>query len=273
MTTRIEKKTLTDNPYWRDCSDDELRFQISGLEEREGISIDRMHGRQGLLDQLNEQLRRADAERLPESLDSFRQRALGLVSSPQARKALDITHESSDLRDRYGRHLFGQSCLMARRLIEAGVRFVTVHYDCVDGYSWDSHKNSDDVKKSLLPTFDQAYSALITDLDQRGMLADTLVIATGEMGRTPKANAEWGRDHWSTLFPAVLAGAGIPGGKVMGQTDKEAAYALDKPVSPEDLAATVYHALGIDPELRIQNVENRPTAIVDGGSPVIDLWS
>ncbi len=273
LTTRIEKKTLTDNPYWRDCSDDELRFQISGLEEREGISIDRMHGRQGLLDQLNEQLRRADAERLPESLDSFRQRALGLVSSPQARKALDITHESSDLRDRYGRHLFGQSCLMARRLIEAGVRFVTVHYDCVDGYSWDSHKNSDDVKKSLLPTFDQAYSALITDLDQRGMLADTLVIATGEMGRTPKANAEWGRDHWSTLFPAVLAGAGIPGGKVMGQTDKEAAYALDKPVSPEDLAATVYHALGIDPELRIQNVENRPTAIVDGGSPVIDLWS
>ncbi|MFO0943180.1 MAG: DUF1501 domain-containing protein [Pirellulales bacterium] len=170
-------------------------------------------------------------------------------------------------------HLFGQSCLMARRLIEAGVRFVTVHYDCVDGYSWDSHKNSDDVKKSLLPTFDQAYSALITDLDQRGLLAETLVIATGEMGRTPKANAEWGRDHWSTLFPAVLAGAGIPGGKVMGQTDKEAAYALDKPVSPEDLAATVYHALGIDPELRINNFENRPTAIVDGGSPVMDLWS
>lgn len=273
LTTRIEKRSLTDNPYWRDCTDDELKFQISGLEQREGISIDRMYGRQGLLDQLNDQLRRLDEVKFPDSLDAFRQRALGLVSSPQTRQALDINRESNEIRDTYGRHLFGQSCLMARRLIEAGVRFVTVHYDCVDGYSWDSHKNSDDVKRSLLPTFDQAYSALITDLDQRGLLSETLVIATGEMGRTPKANAEWGRDHWSTLFPAVLAGAGIPGGKAMGQTDKEAAYALDKPASPEDLAATVYHALGIDPDLRINDFENRPTAIVVGGTPLMDLWS
>jgi uncharacterized protein (DUF1501 family) len=162
---------------------------------------------------------------------------------------------------------------MARRLVEAGVRFVTVHYDCVDGYSWDSHRNSDDVKKRLLPTFDQAYSALIRDLDERGLLAETLVVATGEMGRTPRANAQWGRDHWSTLFPAVLAGGGVVGGRVYGKSDKDAAYPVEKPVSPEDLAATIYHALGISPELRVTNAENRPTPIVDGGTPVTALWS
>jgi uncharacterized protein (DUF1501 family) len=162
---------------------------------------------------------------------------------------------------------------MARRLVEAGVRFVTVQYDCVDGYSWDSHRNSDDVKKHLLPTFDQACSALLEDLEQRGLLDETLVIATGEMGRTPTANAQWGRDHWSTLFPAVIAGAGIPGGKVIGRSDKAAAYALERVISPEDLTATVYHALGIDPEMRVLDVQNRPTPIVDGGRPVLELWS
>ncbi len=162
---------------------------------------------------------------------------------------------------------------MARRLVEAGVRFVTVHYDCVDGYSWDSHLNSDDVRKSLLPTFDQGFAALLEDLDQRGLLDETLVVATGEMGRTPKATPTWGRGHWSTLFPSVLAGAGIPGGRVYGKSDKDAAYALDNPVKPEDLAATIYHAFGIDPEMRVHNSENRPTTIVEGGSPLTSLWS
>ena len=154
--------------------------------------------------------------------------------------------------------------LLARRLSEAGVRFVTVHYDCVDGYSWDSHRNSDDVKKHLLPTFDQAYAALIRDLDERGLLADTLVLATGEMGRTPKANPQWGRDHWSTLFPAVLAGGGIVGGRVYGKSDKDAAYPLEKATSPEDLAATIYYALGIDPEMEIRNHLNQPRELVQG---------
>lgn len=205
--------------------------------------------------------------------DAFRERAAALITSPKTRDALDIRRESAELRDRYGRHLFGQSCLMARRLVEAGVRFVTVHYDCVDGYSWDSHRNSDDVKKHLLPTFDQAYAALIRDLDERGLLAETLVLATGEMGRTPRANPQWGRDHWSTLFPAVLAGGGIPGGRVYGKSDKDAAYPLEKATSPEDLAATIYYALGIDPDLRLPSIDKRPTAIVEGGNPVTALWS
>lgn len=268
LTTQVDKRSLDDNPYWRDCTDEELTFQIAGLAGGDGITLDRLQTRQSLLAQFDAQRRTASA-----TYDSFQQRALALVTSEQTRTALDIRREPAELRDRYGRHLFGQSCLMARRLVEAGVRFVTVHYDCIDGYSWDSHRNSDDVKRHLLPTFDQAYAALLTDLVERGLLEETLVVATGEMGRTPKANANWGRDHWSTLFSSVLAGGGVIGGRVLGRTDKDAAFALDDPVSPEDLAATIYHALGIEPELRVANAENRPTSIVEGGEPVMALWS
>jgi hypothetical protein len=273
LTTRIEKRSLEDNPYWRDCTDEELGFALAGMHSQEGLTLDRMLDRQSLLEQLTSQQRNFERNGTLGNFDAFRQRAYSLVTSERARVALDIKREPAAVRDRYGRHLFGQSTLMARRLVEAGVRFVTVHYDCVDGYSWDSHRNSDDVKKSLLPTFDQAFSALITDLNERGLLDETLVVATGEMGRTPQANATWGRDHWSTLFPAVLAGAGVPGGKLHGKSDRDAAYPLEGIVTPEDLAATVYHALGIDPELRVPNAENRPTPIVEGGRPVLDLWS
>ncbi len=273
LTTQVDKKSLTDNPYWRDCTDEELTFQFAGMAANDSITLDQWQKRRSLLEQFNQERRRTDRLVQATSFDSFRQRAFALVTSEKTREALNIRRESAELRDRYGRHLFGQSCLMARRLVEAGVRFVTVHYDCVDGYSWDSHQNSNDVKRHLLPTFDQAFAALIRDLDERGLLAETMVVATGEMGRTPKANAQWGRDHWSTLFPAVVAGGGVVGGRVYGKSDKEAAYPIDNPVSPEDLAATIYHALGIPHDLRVLNSENRPTAIVDGGEPVTALWS
>lgn len=273
VTTQVDKQSLTDNPYWRDCSDDELTFQIEGMAAREGITVDRLQPRQSLLGQFNDERRRLDRLGIATGFDEFRQRAFALVTSEGTRKALDIRREPAAVRDRYGRHLFGQSCLMARRLVEAGVRFVTVHYDCVDGYSWDSHLHSDDVKKHLLPTFDQAYAALIRDLDERGLLDETLVVATGEMGRTPRANAKWGRDHWSTLFPAVLAGGQVVGGRVYGKSDKDAAFPLENMVSPEDLAATIYYALGIDHELRVADAENRPVPIVQNGSPVTALWS
>jgi hypothetical protein len=271
LTTQIAKKNVNDNPYWRDCSDDELTFQIPAMSATDGITLDRLQARQSLLAQYDQ--RRSQADRSSTAFEAHRQRAFALVTSSKTREALDIKREPAKLRDRYGRHLFGQSCLMARRLVEAGVRFVTVHYDCVDGYSWDSHRNSDDVKAHLLPTFDQAYSALLTDLHDRGLLSETLVVATGEMGRTPKANAQWGRDHWSTLFSTLLAGGGVIGGRIYGKSDKDAAYPIEKPVSPEDLAATAYHALGIDPELRVLNAENRPTPIIEGGTPVTELWA
>jgi len=269
LTTAIEKRSLEDNPYWRDCTDDELSFQIDGLSPE--LSVRRIQQRATLLDQFEQVQRKIDSGDA-DSLDRHRKRALALIASDRTGRALDIRQETPELRDRYGRHLFGQSCLMARRLVEAGTRFVTVHYDCVDGYSWDSHRNSNDVKDHLLPTFDQACSALLTDLDERGLLQETLVVAIGEMGRTPKANASWGRNHWSTCFPALIAGGGIRGGIVYGRSDRLAAYPEESPVSPEDLAKTIYWSLGIDPELFLPNREGRPMPIVESGRPRLDLF-
>jgi len=271
LTTNIQKRDKDDNPYWRDCTDEELTFQIKGMHSDEALTLDRFDRRRSLLEQFDD-ARAALADAVATSYGQFQQRALSLVTSPQTRVALDITREPDALRDRYGRHLFGQSALMARRLVEAGTRFITVHYDCVDGYSWDSHRNSDDVKHHLLPTLDQALSALLRDLDDRGLLDETLVVCLGEMGRTPRANKTWGRDHWSTLFPAVLAGAGIRGGTIHGETDSDAAYAITLPHSPEDLAATIYHALGINPETRLRGRDGRPLPIVEEGEAMRELF-
>lgn len=272
LTTRIEKRDATDNPYWRDCTDAELTFQIDGLVTHASLNRERLQQRRSLLTRFDDARRQLN-DRTISTYNEFQQRALALVTSERTRRALDLTQESAALRDRYGRHLFGQSTLMARRLIEAGTRFVTVHYDCIDGYSWDSHVNSRDVGQHLLPTLDQALSALLTDLDDRGLLDETLVVCLGEMGRTPKANANWGRDHWSTLFSAVLAGGGIHRGAVFGESDADAAYAVTPPVSPEALAATLYHALGISHETRLTDAQGRPTPIVPGGEPVLELFS
>jgi hypothetical protein len=265
VTTAIDKRSPKDNPYWRDCTDSELRFQIQGLADSKDLVLDRLNRRRTLVEQFDRICRRVDHSRALDGYDESERRALELVTSDRARRALDIRGESAATRDRYGRHLFGQSTLMARRLVEAGVRFATVHYDAVDGYSWDSHLNSRDVKDHLLPTFDQAYSALITDLHERGLLSETLVVALGEMGRTPRANGDWGRQHWSTLFSAVVAGAGIRGGSVYGASDAQAAYPLEAPTRPEDLAATIFSAFGIDPEMRVANQQGRPVPLVENG--------
>lgn len=269
LTTAVDKRDDTDNPYWRSCTDEELTFQMEGLAPE--LEVGRIRQRVTLLEQFEHMQRRLDAGDA-DALDHHRRRALSLVASGDAGRALDIRRESAGLRDRYGRHLFGQSCLMARRLIEAGVRFTTVHYDCVDGYSWDSHRDSNDVRDHLLPTFDQGCSALLTDLDERGLLDETLVVALGEMGRTPKANAGWGRDHWSSCFPCLIAGAGVRGGTVYGSTDAHAAYPESHAVSPEDLAKTIYWALGIDPDLVLPDREGRPRPMVESGKPLRALF-
>lgn len=271
IKTRIEKRDSKDNPYFRDCTDEELDFQIEGLVNHESLTLDRLDRRSSLLNQFDSGLKKL-SNRTVDAYDQFQSRALSLVTSPKARDALDITHEPEKLRDAYGRHLFGQSALMARRLIEAGTRFVTVHYDCVDGYSWDSHRSNKYLQNHLVPTLDSALSTLLTDLEDRGLLDETLVVCMGEMGRTPKANSVWGRNHWSTLFPAVLAGAGIRGGALYGESDRDAAYAVTPPVSPEDLAATIYHAMGVDHELRVPDQQGRPTHVVNGGEPALELF-
>jgi hypothetical protein len=272
ITTAIDKKDSQDNPYYRPCADEELTFQIDGLVSQEAMTLDRLNRRQSLLSQFDQRLRQLDVEKNLSAYDRYQQRALSLVASERTRRALDLRQESPAMRDRYGRHLFGQSTLMARRLVEAGVRYVTVHWDAPDGYSWDSHLNSKDVGDHLIPGLDQTLSALLIDLDERGLLEETLVVCLGEMGRTPTGNANWGRDHWSTLFPAVIAGAGVRGGAVLGQTDRDAAYAVTPPYKPEDFAATIYHALGIDHELRLPDAQGRPVAIVEEGKPILELF-
>jgi len=272
ITTMVNKKNDGDDPYQRVCTDEELTFQIDGLVAPEALTLDRLNSRQTLLAQFEQQLKRLDNEKVLSAYDRFQQRALSLVASERTRQALDLKQESPELRDRYGRHLFGQSALMARRLVEAGVRYVTVHYDCPNGYGWDSHLNNKEIEGYLLPSLDQTLSALLTDLHERGLLDETLVVCLGEMGRTPKMNGGGGRDHWSTLFPALLAGAGIRGGTVHGQTDKDAAFAVTPPHSPQDLAATIYQALGIDHEMRLPDAQGRPVGLMDDGNPIPELF-
>jgi hypothetical protein len=272
IATEIRKRDKQDNPYFRPCDDTELDFRLQGLAPVTGVTPERLDGRRRLLDRFDRRLAAYETAGV-DSFDAARQKALSLVASSKVREAFDIRREPEALRDRYGRHLFGQTALMGRRMIEAGARFVTVLWDAPDGYSWDSHRNSQDVERHLLPGLDQSLSALLEDMRDRGLLDETLVVAVGEMGRTPKGNAQWGRDHWSFCFPALLAGAGVRGGALLGRSDEHSAYPVEDPVRPEDLSATVFHALGIDPHSRIPDPQDRPTTLVEGGQPLTQLFS
>ena len=285
MATNISKKNSGDNPFYRDCTDDELDFRMSGLDPQPQLTLDRFNRRESLLEQFDEQRRRLDAS-LNDSLavrdfTSTRERALALLTSDTVGAAFDIRREPDKLRDQYGRNLFGQSLLMGRRMLEAGSRFVTVAWDlAVRGDvmgSWDMHAGLTRVMKDhLLPGLDLGLSALLEDLESRGMLDETLVIAVGEMGRTPKfqnRGQEDGRDHWTYCFPCILAGAGIQGGIAFGRSDKDAAWPADHPVSCEDLACTIYHALGIDPHAHLlRDKQDRPVALVEGGRVLSQLF-
>ena len=202
-----------------------------------------------------------------------------MLMSPDVSRALDVEQETDITRDRYGRNEYGEGFLLARRLIESGVRLVTMtwYYVCPNGNVanvWDNHGGSGSLgkltgyemlkAKYCLPPLDLGYSALLEDLDQRGLLDDTLVVMMGEFGRTPKINKNQGRDHWGALQSVVLAGGGIRGGQIYGASDKIAAYPTKHPVSPEDTLATMYHALGLPPETVIHEPTGRPNAISTG---------
>lgn len=274
LATRIEKRDAKDNPYFRDCVDEELTFRIRGLDSQSELTLDRTSRRLDLLTQFDAARQSLEQSRSMDNYGRLQAKAASLVSSEKMRAAFDIRRESASLRDRYGRHLFGQSALMGRRMLEAGARFVTVLWDCPDGYSWDSHIHSRDVDQHLLPGLDQTLSALLEDMSDRGLLDETLIVCVGEMGRTPKpANTQWGRGHWSHCFPAVLAGAGIRGGTVYGRSDKDAGYPAEKPVSPETLSATIFHALGVSPEHRVLDTLGRPVPVMENAKPLADLFS
>jgi hypothetical protein len=231
---------------------------------------DRLPARRRLLATIDEQvghLERRDAVR---ALDGYYNKAFDLLTAPAARQAFDLRQEPERLRSRYGSTPFGQGCLLARRLIEAGVSLVTVNWERDDAF-WDTHKNNfADLKTKLLPNMDQGVSALLSDLEQRGLLDETLVVWLSEFGRTPKINAAAGRDHWAACNSILLAGAGIPGGQVHGASDRLAAYPARDPVTPEDLAATIYHLLGIDPEIRLQAADARPFTL-SMGKPLLSM--
>jgi uncharacterized protein (DUF1501 family) len=225
---------------------------------------ERLTERRHLWDEVEHQVGQIERVAAVETLDTYCRKAFELLTAPAARNAFELGQEPERLRSRYGATPFGQGCLLARRLIEAGATLVTVNWERDDAY-WDTHKNNFvDLKTKLLPNLDQGMSALLEDLQQRGLLEETLVVCLGEFGRTPRINAAAGRDHWAGCNTVLLAGAGIPGGHVYGASDRLAAYPARDAVSPEQLAATVYHLLGIDPQLRLQGAEGRPFTLSEG---------
>ena len=239
-------------------------FRVSGLSLPPDVSAVRLNRRRSLLQSLDEHWRRLDRSRIVEGANQLRQRAFGLLASSQSRRALDLSLETRQARDRYGRHKFGQTLLMARRLVEAEVPLITVNWSRQNSDQWDTHKNNYPKLRELLPPFDQGFAALLDDLGQRGLLDSTLVICLGEFGRTPKINKDAGRDHWPDCYSVILAGGGIRRGHVFGASDRLAAYPTTDAIAPWDLAATTYHLLGIDPHTHIYDSLNRPFLLSRG---------
>lgn len=236
--------------------------RIEAVEPR--LSVERLRGRRRLLDALDLQRRQLDRAATA-SVDHFHQRAFALLSSDATRRAFDLSSEPAAARDRYGRTQFGQACLLARRLAEAGVPLINVHYCKSPSGSWDTHSNNfSQMRNSLGPTFDTAFAALVEDLDQRGSLERVAVVATAEFGRTPQINRSAGRDHWPWVYSIALAGAGLRRGVAYGASDRLAAYPADSPHDPRDLAATVYHLLGVAAGARLPDHQGRLHPLVIG---------
>ena len=233
----------------------------------EGRAVTRQQLRKSL-DRM-QRITEAVAEDPAIGFDSFFQQGVDLISSPEAQAAFDIQREPEKVRELYGRNDLGQRLLLCRRLVEVGVSFVTCNYG-----GWDHHSNLfKSLKDSHMPRFDQGVSALITDLEQRGLLANTLVIALGEFGRTPTVNKDGGRDHWPNAMSVLVAGAGIPGGQVVGSTDAHGAYASSHIHSPEDFAFSLYTKMGIDPAKHLHTNTGRPVQLVNGGQPIKELFA
>jgi hypothetical protein len=248
--------------------DQDLRpasVRIDAVSGQDDVPLLRLNGRRQLLDQIESQRRQLDRLAEVQSYDAYQQRALNLLSSSAIARAFDLAAEPALVRERYGPTQFGQSCLLARRLAEAGVPIVNVHFCRTPTGSWDTHgQHFRQMKDVLCPIFDQAFAALVADLDQRSLLAQTLVLATAEFGRTPRVNNNAGRDHWPWVYSVAMAGGGTAGGVVYGASDNIAAYPTDRPHDPRDLAATVYHLLGVPENTTIHDQTQRPHALVVG---------
>ncbi len=248
-------------------NDDNFRLEHLPLVPNEDPAVIRR--RVGLVDQLNQQVEYLRDGALAQSLKQNQAKALDVVGSEVVRRAVDLSVVDSSIRERYGRNLFGQSVLLGRRLLQAGTRLVQCNWQRTqgkNGFAWDTHWNNfTALKEELIPAFDRAFYALMTDLATTGELAETLVVVASEFGRSPKVTLKnGGREHWPELYNVLMAGAGIQGGQVYGASDKLGAYPLENPVGPADFVATIYHMLGIDPHTELHDQQNRPFQLSKG---------
>ncbi len=255
-------------------------FQLPELSLPRNLSIDRLQRRREVQQLIDQQAQLLEFSAAAQGLDAYYERAISMLTSDRVRQAFDISAEPAALRERYGRTTYGQSCLLARRLVESGVRFVTVYFSNniggrkIDEGGWDTHGFDDTrmyqiVNKYHLPITDQTLPTLLDDLEQRGLLDETLVVWMGEFGRTPIINKNESRDHWPQCYTALLAGGGVKRGYVYGASDSQAMYPDEHPVKPEDLAATLFYLMGIDPSSEIIDRNNRPLPI--GGRTLYDI--
>jgi len=241
-------------------------FTVRDLNLPNGVDVPRFDKRRRMLDVVNDHFRAKEESDSLDALDSFYQRAYSMISSEKARTAFDLAQEPDALRDEYGRNTAGARMLLARRLVEAGVRYVTLTYG-----GWDMHDNIDGGMRNQLPAFDQGFAALIRDLTARGLLESTMVCIASEFGRTPKINATAGRDHWPKVFSVVMAGGGLKGGLVYGESNATASEPENDPLTVENWATTVYHQMGIVADKELMAPGDRPIEICDGGSVVQEL--
>jgi hypothetical protein len=277
--TRSAKKTLTDQ-VWEDLEPyrgvtPESRFQLGTVANLGGeLTLDRMDRRRTLLEQLEESRKSLDVAATSTGVDRQRAQAYNLIGSDKFRRAFRLEDEDVSTRELYGMTLFGQATLTARRLVEAGGRFLTVFWDeyGLAGTGWDTHwDHFPRMKDELLPGLDRTLSGLLIDLDRRGLLDETLVVCLSEHGRTPKLATNvsgGGRDHWSRCYSVVMAGGGIARGRVVGRSDKIASDPIERRVSPKDILATIYHLLGIDPKAQLTDRQGRPFTIMPDGEVI-----
>ncbi len=277
--TKVAVKTLRDERFeevepYVGISNDSIFALASSTNLGTGLTLDRLDQRRSLLQQFDQARWQNDAA--PQNLDRYREMAYSLIGSDRIHRALDIAREPMPMRESYGMTIFGQACLSARRLVEAGSKFVSVFWDeyGLAGSGWDTHwDHYSRMRNELMPGFDLALAGLINDLDQRGMLDDTLVMVLSEHGRTPRINNArgGGRDHWSQAYTTLFAGGGIARGRVVGRTDRHGATVTERPVSPKDVLATAYHLLGIDPHTLLADRTGRPIPLVQDGNVVREM--
>ena len=243
-------------------------FRVQGLSLSDGIDLNRVGRRVTMLEAVNKWQKKLEASSgVIDTMDKYQQLAYGLITSERAKKAFDLSQEEQKLRDEYGMNSLGQSCLLARRLVEAGVRFVTV----TDG-GWDTHQNNfKSLKDRLLPRLDPAYSTMLKDLHARGLLDNTLVVWMGDFGRTPKVNPSAGRDHWGQSTAVCMGGGGLKKGVVVGSSNEFAEAPKENPIYVQDVAATIYHALGIDLETYFKTPDGRPVKVNYDGRVIPEL--